>query len=591
MPMKVGWSGGTYPAAISTELFNTGNNSESDRVLLASQSLYGKTCTINIAPRTIDDHVEFADGQSPYWLAGTSENTWKPGIGDLDWPPYTIGSNSVASSEFMADGSLYRMKESDQDNNTQILHTRLGAENAVIEEIYFLGQGTQFNGAHSGIAINGGSNNHIRDCVFDGLNSYHAFIQYNAEDSTIDSCTSKNYLTQVQGFISGIRCLHKDAVVEMDDLGGPTVAFAALDYEPNDPTDIIRHIEIRNPIVRARRLQDPSSTIRMLMVQATNSHGVDGLLLTGGQMIANDLEDPPETSAVLGYSLEGVSNFEFRENEAQGIAFNSSLFVRQSANGKITANTFNGNITRIKFEAVANTFVEDNVLIEVANGYTQLSDIIEAGQQNHTLGGSTGSDVTCRFNVYGPQDGRAYNHYVGLNCLINNTTYEITVMNFAEPNMGFEIDSVVNDLFDPRFFPSTDVNATTNEIDYTSHGLITRAKVQYSPDTGSTSIGGLAQDSYYYAIASDADHIKLAETKALAIAGTAIDLTSAGTGDHFLFLVAETQFGANEYTNNTASAVTLEPGMGSIDHGSGGDAVEFLGDGLTFLTDNLTFTP
>lgn len=62
-----------------------------------------------------------------------------------------------------------------------------------------------------------------------------------------------------------------------------------------------------------------------------------------------------------------------------------------------------------------------------------------------------------------------------------------------------------------------------------SIAYITGDAVKVAPLPGGTMPGGLTKNATYYAIQMGSGVIKLATTKALAIAGTAIDITSAGT--------------------------------------------------------------
>lgn len=79
------------------------------------------------------------------------------------------------------------------------------------------------------------------------------------------------------------------------------------------------------------------------------------------------------------------------------------------------------------------------------------------------------------------------------------------------------------------FNANTAVNITTNIITINSHGLKIGSSVKYSIGSG-TVIGGLSNNNTYYVIPVNNNSIKLASTKAYAEAGTAIDLTAAGTG-------------------------------------------------------------
>lgn len=79
------------------------------------------------------------------------------------------------------------------------------------------------------------------------------------------------------------------------------------------------------------------------------------------------------------------------------------------------------------------------------------------------------------------------------------------------------------------FDPTTTVNTGTDTITETAHTLATGDSVRYA-NGGGTDIGGLTNGTTYWAILVDANNFKLATSLANALAGTAIDLTSVGTG-------------------------------------------------------------
>lgn len=92
--------------------------------------------------------------------------------------------------------------------------------------------------------------------------------------------------------------------------------------------------------------------------------------------------------------------------------------------------------------------------------------------------------------------------------------------------------------------PSSNVNTGTDSININGHYRITGDRITYAGSTG-TVIGGLTAGREYYAIAPhawvegsvalqavDNNNLKLANTYAEALAGTAINLTSQGTGNH-----------------------------------------------------------
>ena len=72
---------------------------------------------------------------------------------------------------------------------------------------------------------------------------------------------------------------------------------------------------------------------------------------------------------------------------------------------------------------------------------------------------------------------------------------------------------------------ASDIDLTTDTLNYVSHGFITGQPVIYNNNSG-TNIGGLSGGNVYYIIRVDDDNIQLASTEAFALAGTQIDLTS-----------------------------------------------------------------
>ena len=88
---------------------------------------------------------------------------------------------------------------------------------------------------------------------------------------------------------------------------------------------------------------------------------------------------------------------------------------------------------------------------------------------------------------------------------------------------------------------NTAVNATTDRITITNHGLGTGQLVNYSA-LGTTKIAELTNLTNYYVIRIDANTISLATTLANALAGTAIDISTATSNTHYLTLVVALLF-------------------------------------------------
>jgi hypothetical protein len=77
------------------------------------------------------------------------------------------------------------------------------------------------------------------------------------------------------------------------------------------------------------------------------------------------------------------------------------------------------------------------------------------------------------------------------------------------------------------------INLSTNAITSTSHGFVTGDPVIFTAGTAAPS--PLVSGTTYYVILVDANTLKLATTQALALAGTAVDLTIAGRGTQALY--------------------------------------------------------
>lgn len=111
--------------------------------------------------------------------------------------------------------------------------------------------------------------------------------------------------------------------------------------------------------------------------------------------------------------------------------------------------------------------------------------------------------------------------------------YQTVLYNFNEQNTyslksnGGTIQIESNLGTYQSFNSSTAVNISDNSINIASHGFSTGELVVYLTD-GGTPIGGLVNNSQYYVIFVDTDHIKLYNKKYT----SPIDLTSVGSGTH-----------------------------------------------------------
>ena len=103
---------------------------------------------------------------------------------------------------------------------------------------------------------------------------------------------------------------------------------------------------------------------------------------------------------------------------------------------------------------------------------------------------------------------------------------------------------------------TTDVHADTEIIDITID-IPTGARIRFDNDVGTDVPEPLVENTIYYAIREDATHIKVATTKANAIAGTEIDITDQGTNVHTVEQLVKWQGG-------TLGVLTTDAGADDI---------------------------
>jgi hypothetical protein len=114
-----------------------------------------------------------------------------------------------------------------------------------------------------------------------------------------------------------------------------------------------------------------------------------------------------------------------------------------------------------------------------------------------------------------------------------------------DPEVGlyhrYSIGSSIQDL--SNAIPTTDVNTTTNVITVAGVTVPVTGTPLFYFNHGSTSITGLSVGKRYFTIKLTDTTLKVAETYADAIAGTAIDLTGTGNNSQFITFHPNSDFG------------------------------------------------
>ena len=142
-------------------------------------------------------------------------------------------------------------------------------------------------------------------------------------------------------------------------------------------------------------------------------------------------------------------------------------------------------------------------------------------------------------------------------------TTDVFSGNYTDANSNALANFVGSSYHKPiSFVASSAVNGTTEQITINNHGLTTGQAVIYLANTGNAI--GLTDFTTYYVIRIDANTISLADSPALATAGTAKDL-SAGTGTQYLSPVESVVTGITATNLNNITITKTAHGLKSGD--------------------------
>lgn len=549
----VTWSASTvghYPSDISTELWDTGNNSETDRADRADKAIAADAPVwIRIHPRVMTSSVFYRDRHSVMntgdAAGGIHDNTFvEPEF--TDNMPHTMGSNS----EFTCTSKAVRIRQSSVDYSNRIVQTKSLATNVKIHGCTFEGQGGEFDGAATAVSVVNATESGITDNRFVNVSAYNAFIINNAfveepnKFNYITFNTFEGYATQLLGSTDGQFVNITDNTVILNGYNTP-VACALIDIEPNDLYTKLSNINISRNVFDLRNLSN-NVAINAIQVQSAHSDGVEGLRVNDNEILAGEhnggTQHDKARSAII---IDGADNFEVIGNKIQGVAY-YGIQVNQSRRGLILDNRLSNGGKRILLAGTQETTVAGNTAWATSSGLTETAVIEEAPFYHPiTTSGTTGNIV---YEIYNSNYGRIQKHYRSLNVRINGMRRTISAVNVAEPNSSVTFSTSAGTLT-AQTITSADIDSAAETIAETNHGWNTGAVVHYL--TSGTVLAGLTNGGMYYVIRVDANYYKLASSYANAMAGTAINLTnSPGSGTHTIYPVMELVGGENVYGTN-----------------------------------------
>jgi hypothetical protein len=548
------WTGADHPKELSLELWDTNNNSLSDRLEHAAAALKGnnKAVTFIAFPRVITKSVELFDSQSIHFTRGDYANT-ATGFPSA-YPPFLLNDHCRVTADPGA--VLY---ESNSPKNAHLIAAKMmylpGSDGTVediqIRDLYIKGQASQVhNGQSSTIILGNARNSSVRNVVLDGTHAYGITVGgYSTKGNYADGVEvtdikTVNTGTQLVNVINGKNITFRDIQIDLTHHNS-VGSFSAIDIEPNTTDNKVENITVENVVVDART-SVPGVYMTAVAMQAASAGQLVNPVVRNVRVLGRDESTDGSSggvlySAVVVYGAVGGIIEKVYVHGTMGQA----LFVQASRNLKlrdievIQNNSSSG--YAVELQACAGCELEGVSLKKSSTPFKQYANIKES-EIDYTVT-AVGSKIA-ETNPGGYP--RFYNHFTGLKVLLNNTQYTVASVN----NAAFSITTNIPvGTLTVKTFAATNVDTRNDVLSIPNHGHKTGSKVKY---TAASAVGGLTSGSTYFTIALNSNSLKLATSLPNALAGTAVDLTSTGSGTQTLTPVLVTRFSSNRYRNTKA---------------------------------------
>jgi hypothetical protein len=559
----VAWSS-EAPDHVLSDIFDTSNSSESDRVSLCTEALSGLSTWIKVNPRTITKQVTINDGHSLLFLGGTHGSNYTQATSD-DRGAYHVGSNCEVTS---VRGAI--IKESSVNFNTRIISTKNGAQNVRIHHNYFQGQSAIFDGSDAGVLIDNGNNCHIEWNIFDNCQSYCCSITNagSAAGTTSHCSIRNNYIyaanTQVLFIGDGEFCDIVDNVVNLKDYDvAVDSTYVVIDIEPNKGTDRVKNVRIEGNRIDTRGTID-SGVRRFIKINPADTAGCEHIYIRNNHLYGNYSTGSQSNSVYEAILVVGTDQFEVSGNHIYGVAnVGAAISIQKSIRGKVSDNTIYNGSTGIILSSCVGIRVWDNRYIDVETGVANVAEISEAAVNLTPLVLISGTQLTLANPIYGADGypGNMFEKLDGVRGYLNDVQYEIDSITqgvFGGTSGGTDTTKI-NLTSAPASGPTAPISVlsasgvdhTTDKFTSTAHGFVTGAAVQYGIAAASTVCTDLNGDAVYYIIRVDADHFKLATSYANAQAGTVAAFSSNGTGTQKFYPMFTIYSYDNEFRSNS----------------------------------------
>lgn len=560
----VTWSGATEaerPAEVSTELWNPGNDSLTDRLKRANAAFGTKSVRIRAKAREITAETQFYPNKEIYFEPGVYPGSFVPAIGNyygfgihsnthfhgprtaiIQEAPTLGGGRIIGPSELSGDG-LYDVRS-----------------NIVIEGLTFQGDpGVIADGSGSNILMGNCHQSAVRNVFMDSVHYFGIVLggagstgNY-AYDSEIDSNVFVNAPNQAIAVLNSKNCRVTNNLI--DTTGSGLASGAMIDCEPNAPDDVMDDLLVAGNTISATDPHDVGFTnvLGGIVVQAAgNIDHAKGNRVRGNNILGRNPSDGFDTRLTFGVYLYGcvdaISDDNYVRNAFQGsyryYLCRNLTHQNNRGFGSTTATGFNADVS---VWGVCDSVIRDHTAQEIEE-YASVTGIHES--EYYMAATSSGTDIAL-------QEGhRLFDFHIGKTVFFNGTVW--TIDDYTKATKTLTATASVGTVT-VKTFTDADVNTTTNAINKTAHGYQTGAignltnsggalpTFATSPST-SPSIDGI---KHWYVIRVDADNFKLAVTLEDALANNPSDITAAaGGGTHTFTPEMQTRFSNNVYINN-----------------------------------------
>jgi hypothetical protein len=570
------WTGSVWPSRFSTELWATGNDYLLPRIQMATAAMAGNEATIVCYPRQItggsssSDSAEINSYHHLYFTDGDYPNSWDATLTAAipillnshtsvrSSPGARINESSVVHAYNMAIISAKMMTVSGADGT---------CTNIYVEDNYFVGNEAQGGSGgpstvHLGNVINGGINRN----TFYRTNGYNVFGGYGTAGNCAENVTfyDNRFIgcgTQVCAIINAKN--FRIARNHFDQRGSNAqTAYTPLDVEPNTDDEKVENGIIEDNVIDCRDYGNTIATA--IQVLGIGNGSGKNITIRNNTIYSTDIITTETTQPLsIPIVMSGIEEGYVYGNTIRGAA-QATIYATNSRHLHIHDNEaitqFSSDTTPkdIHIQGCADSRIYNNHL-RTATGWTVSASQDTGIYENEWYVPITASGSTLTF-VGGYWINYFRDFYKGLKAVINNIEYTFgTYTN----NTTIATTASVGTVATKTFVPS-DVNTTTNVINKTAHGFVTGSFVM-ATTTGTLPAPMPTADTFYgqvflYIIRIDNDNFKLALTLADALASTAIDLTTQGTGTHTLTNIMVTKFSNNKYSNNEAAmGIRLDP--------------------------------